>query len=78
MTLKAREANDVSPIPSVIKLSLATTRSMPAAVVMTNYEKSEDRFSENVEGVKEAKIVKARDTPDAACILLTAEVLSKK
>ena len=32
-----------------------------AAVVMTNYEKSEDRLSENVEGVKEAKIVKARD-----------------
>ena len=28
--------------------------------------------------VKEAKIVKARDTPDAACILLTVEVLSKK
>ena len=29
-------------------------------------------------GVKEAKIVKARDTPDAACILLTVEVSSKK
>ena len=43
-----------------------------------NLEKSEDRLSENVEGVKEAKIVKARDTPDAACILLTVEVSSKK
>ena len=31
---------------------------------MTNYEKSEDRLTENVEGVKEAKIVKARDTLD--------------
>ena len=29
-----------------------------------NLEKSEDRLSENVEGVKEAKIV--RDTPDVA------------
>ena len=28
--------------------------------------------------VKEAKIVKVRDTPDAACILLTVEVSSKK
>ena len=28
--------------------------------------------------VKEAKIVKARDTRDAACILLTVEVSSKK
>ena len=28
--------------------------------------------------VKEVKIVKARDTPDAACILLTVEVSSKK
>ena len=53
-------------------------RSVSAAVVMTNYEKSEDRPTENVEGVKEAKIVKARDTPDAACILLTVEVSSKK
>ena len=35
--------------------------SQPAAVVMTNYEKYEDRLSENVEEVKEAKIVKARD-----------------
>ena len=31
-----------------------------------NLEKSEDRLSENVEGVKEAKIVKARDTMDVA------------
>ena len=35
-----------------------------AAVVMTNCEKSEDKLSENVEGVNEAKIVKARDTLD--------------
>ena len=61
-----------------METALATMRSVSAAVVMTNYEKSEDRPTENVEGVKEAKIVKARDTPDAACILLTVEVSSKK
>ena len=44
--------------------SAATT----AAVVMTKCEKSEDRLSENTEGVKEAKIVKERDTPDVVCI----------
>ena len=45
-------------------LPRVSTWSVPAAVVMTNYEKSEDRLSENVKGVKEAKIVKARDTLD--------------
>ena len=59
-------------------INLVCICSQPAAVVMTNCEKSEDRLSENVEGVKEAKIVKARDTPNAACILLTVKVPSKK
>ena len=46
--------------------------------VSVSLEKSEDRLSENVEGVNEAKIVKAGDIRDAVCILLTVEVSSKK
>ena len=66
--MKARElkaaVNDVSPIPRVYSPSVHSPQ--PAAAVMTNYEKSEDRLSENVEGVKKAKIMKARDTLDVA------------
>ena len=46
--------------------------------VCISAEKSEDRLSENVGGVKEAKIVKARDKLNATCILLTVEVSFKK
>ena len=43
-------------------MNLVCICSQPAAVVMTDCEKSEDRLTENVEGVKEAKIVMmARD-----------------